>query len=187
MNRRQYLNYSLSIVSALYLAPEKLFAQPQKDWPALKVLHSNWQLLAPKNFEIVSVRPRIIISREEQKKRFTPLEVKVLFKEGTENPYSSPYNDETRPGIYTCRACSLPLFSSEMKYDSKTGWPSFFTSIPGHISKKADYKLIWPRIEYHCSKCGTHQGHVFNDGPAPTHERWCNNGVCLTFLAKNPI
>ena len=185
MNRRQYLHRSLSILSALYLVPTKLFAQPERDWPAIEVLQNGWRHLVPKNFDVVSLRPRINISRAEQAKRFTPLEIEVLFEEGTENPYSSPYNEETRPGIYTCRACSLPLFSSEMKYDSKTGWPSFFTSIPDHMSKKADYKLIWPRTEYHCSKCGSHQGHVFKDGPPHTYERWCNNGVCLNFIAKN--
>ncbi len=185
MNRRQYLHRSLSILSALYLVPTKLFAQPERDWPAIEVLQNGWRHLVPKNFDVVSLRPRINISRAEQAKRFTPLEIEVLFEEGTENPYSSSYNEETRPAIYTSRVCSLPLFSSEMKYDSKTGWPSFFTSILDHMSKKADYKLVWPRTEYHCSKCGSNQGHVFKDGPPPTYERWCNNGVCLNFIAKN--
>ena len=106
----------------------------------------------------------------------------VLFKEDTERPFSSALNDEKRRGIFVCRACDLPLFSSEMKYDSGTGWPSFFTNIPDHLDTKTDYKLIWPRTEYHCAKCGGHQGHVFDDGPAPTGERWCNNGVALRFI-----
>ena len=100
MNRRQYLNHSLSILSALYLSPRKLSAQPKRDLSAVEVLQNSWRFLVPENFDIVSLRPRINISRAEQAKRFTPLEVEVLFEEGTENPYSSRYNDETRPGIY---------------------------------------------------------------------------------------
>lgn len=106
----------------------------------------------------------------------------VLFEEDTERPFTSPLNDEKRAGIFVCRACNLPLFSSEMKYDSGTGWPSFFTSIPEHLATKTDFKLIWPRTEYHCVKCGGHQGHIFEDGPAPTGDRWCNNGLALRFI-----
>jgi peptide-methionine (R)-S-oxide reductase len=106
----------------------------------------------------------------------------VLFEEDTERPFSSALNDEKRPGIFVCRACDLPLFSSEMKYDSGTGWPSFFTAIPRHLDTKKDFKLIWPRTEYHCVKCGGHQGHVFDDGPQPTGKRWCNNGLALRFI-----
>ncbi len=106
----------------------------------------------------------------------------VLFEDGTERPFSSILNDEKRPGIFVCRARSLPLFSTEMKYDSGTGWPSFFTSIAGHLETSPDFKLIWPRTEYHCLKCGGHQGHLFKDGPASTGERWCNNGVGLHFI-----
>lgn len=107
----------------------------------------------------------------------------VLFEEDTEPPGSSLLNNEKRAGVFVCRACSLPLFTSEMKYESGTGWPSFFTSIPHHLSTRQDFKLILPRTEYHCSKCGGHQGHVFDDGPAPSGERWCNNGVALRFVA----
>ncbi len=106
----------------------------------------------------------------------------ILFEEDTERPFSSHLNDEKRPGVYVCRACALPLFSSEMKYDSGTGWPSFFTIIPDHLATKTDYKLIWPRTEYHCVKCGGHQGHIFDDGPEPTGDRWCNNGLALRFI-----
>jgi len=107
----------------------------------------------------------------------------VLFEEDTEPPFSSHLNLEKRPGLFVCRACRLPLFTSEMKYESGTGWPSFFTSIPGHLATKTDLKILIPRTEYHCVKCGGHQGHVFDDGPAPSGERWCNNGVALTFIA----
>jgi peptide-methionine (R)-S-oxide reductase len=91
--------------------------------------------------------------------------------------------DEKRAGEYRCAGCQLPLFTSEMKYDSGTGWPSFFDAIEGHVETKTDYKMILPRTEYHCARCGGHQGHVFKDGPAPTGQRWCNNGDALVFVA----
>ncbi|HLE19877.1 MAG TPA: peptide-methionine (R)-S-oxide reductase, partial [Vicinamibacteria bacterium] len=85
---------------------------------------------------------------------------------------------------FICAACFLPLFESAAKYDSGTGWPSFFQPIPGHLGTKRDFKLIFPRTEYHCIRCGGHQGHVFKDGPPPTGQRWCNNGVALKFVAE---
>ena len=106
----------------------------------------------------------------------------VLFREKTERPFSSPLDEEYGDGTYVCAACHLPLFSSEAKYDSETGWPSFYTAVEGHVDTKLDLKLIWPRTEYHCIRCGGHQGHVFNDGPDPTGERWCNNGLALRFI-----
>ncbi len=106
----------------------------------------------------------------------------VLRKEGTERPFTSPLNDEKRPGTFACAGCGLALFNTEQKFDSGTGWPSFFDTIEGHVGTKRDFKLIVPRTEYHCKRCGGHQGHVFNDGPAPTGLRYCNNGVALTFI-----
>ncbi|MEO0612123.1 MAG: peptide-methionine (R)-S-oxide reductase MsrB, partial [Pseudomonadota bacterium] len=105
----------------------------------------------------------------------------VLRREGTERPFSSPLNDEKRTGIFECAGCGLPLFASDTKYDSGTGWPSFFDFLPNALGTKTDYKLIVPRTEYHCARCGGHQGHVFKDGPAPTGLRYCNNGVALRF------
>jgi peptide-methionine (R)-S-oxide reductase len=108
----------------------------------------------------------------------------VLFEEATEPPYSHPLNDEKRPGTFLCVACGLPLFTSLAKFESGTGWPSFTQPIAGHTATKTDFKLILPRTEYHCIRCGGHQGHVFNDGPPPTGQRWCNNGLALRFIPE---
>lgn len=109
----------------------------------------------------------------------------VLFEEGTERAFTSPLNKVKQEGTYICAACNLPLFEAKAKFDSGTGWPSFYEPIEGHMGKKKDFKLILPRTEYHCVRCGGHQGHVFNDGPPPTGQRWCNNGVALRFVPKD--
>ena len=118
----------------------------------------------------------------EWRKLLTPQQFEVLREDGTERAGSSPLNDEKRKGEYVCAGCELALFTSDMKYDSGTGWPSFYTSIPGHLETSRDFKMIWPRTEYHCARCGGHQGHIFDDGPPPTGKRWCNNGVALKFV-----
>lgn len=117
----------------------------------------------------------------EWKERLAPDAYAVLRREATERPWSSPLNDEKRAGIYACAGCGLDLFRSETKYDSGTGWPSYYAPIEGRLGEKTDYKIVIPRTEYHCLRCGGHQGHVFKDGPAPTGLRYCNNGVALTF------
>lgn len=106
----------------------------------------------------------------------------VLFEEDTERAFSNPLNDEKRSGTYICAACFLPLFKSSHKFDSGTGWPSFWDVLPGAVGTRQDYRLVWPRTEYHCARCGGHQGHVFNDGPPPTGLRYCNNGLALEFV-----
>lgn len=122
--------------------------------------------------------------KDEWKQVVSPEAYDVLFREGTERSGTSPLNGEKREGTFVCAACNLPLFTSGTKFESGTGWPSFFDPIPGHVETKRDFKLIWPRTEYHCARCGGHQGHVFNDGPQPTGQRYCNNGVALAFVPE---
>ena len=122
------------------------------------------------------------LTSAEWEGRLTDLEFYVLREEGTERPGTSPLNAEKRGGTFVCAGCALPLFTSETKYESGTGWPSFFQPIDGAVETKVDRKLFVARTEYHCSRCGGHQGHVFKDGPRPTGLRYCNNGVALDFI-----
>ena len=127
---------------------------------------------------------KVTKSEEEWKHMLTPEQFDVLREEGTERPFTSPLLKEHRPGKFVCAGCGLELFASDKKFDSGTGWPSFFDVIPGHIETKSDNKLLMERTEYHCARCGGHQGHVFNDGPKPTGLRYCNNGVALKFMPE---
>jgi peptide-methionine (R)-S-oxide reductase len=120
----------------------------------------------------------------EWKKELTPEQYNVLRHAGTEPAFTSPLNSEKHAGTFVCAGCALPLFPSKFKFDSGTGWPSFFDAIPGHVETKTDYKIGIPRTEYHCARCGGHQGHRFEDGPAPTGLRYCNNGVALKFIPE---
>ena len=122
------------------------------------------------------------LSDAEWKARLSPDQYAVLRREGTERAGGSPLNGEKRSGRFVCAGCKLPLFSSDTKFESGTGWPSFFAPLPGAVVTKTDFKLLLPRTEYHCARCEGHQGHVFDDGPKPTGKRYCNNGVALKFV-----
>jgi peptide-methionine (R)-S-oxide reductase len=125
---------------------------------------------------------RVELSAAEWRKRLTPAQYDVLREHGTERAGTSELNREKRAGTYHCAGCDLPLFASAAKYESGTGWPSFFEPLPGAVGTSRDFKLILPRTEYHCARCEGHQGHVFDDGPRPSGKRYCNNGLALTFV-----
>jgi peptide-methionine (R)-S-oxide reductase len=156
-----------------------------KEMAMVEELQKNWKSLLAEGTELPSSTEPLALSKDEWRKRLSPEQFKILRLEGTERAGSSPLNDEKRPGVYVCAGCSLPLFTSAMKFDSGTGWPSYFTAIAGALETKRDFLLSLPRTEYHCKRCGGHHGHVFNDGPKPTGERWCNNGVALRFIPKD--
>jgi peptide-methionine (R)-S-oxide reductase len=153
-----------SLLTSLSVAAAGLLGLPQRADAAAKAADPAWNL-----------------SDAQWKARLSPAAYQVLRREGTERPFSSPLNTEKRNGTYHCAGCDLPLFSSKAKYDSGTGWPSFWQPLTGALGTTIDFKLIIPRTEYHCKRCGGHQGHVFGDGPRPTGKRYCNNGVALVF------
>ena len=181
MRRRSFLALLPAGSLAWVLAPRALAATGASGAPVAQ-LQQNWKtLLAPGANVALNTDP-LTKSEAEWKQTLDGPRFMVLRQEGTERPYSSPLNDEKRPGVFVCAGCTLPLFTSAMKYDSGTGWPSFFTLIPGRLATREDFKLIVPRTEYHCVRCRGHQGHVFDDGPQPTGLRYCNNGLALKFI-----
>ena len=121
------------------------------------------------------------LTEAEWRERLAPEQFAVLRDHGTERAFSSPLNDEERVGLYHCAGCDLAIYHSATKFDSGTGWPSFWAAIDGAVGTSRDFKLFVPRTEVHCARCGGHQGHIFSDGPAPTGERHCINGVAMTF------
>lgn len=175
-----------TFVFGLAAAPLTLgvHAAPPSTMKDIEALQKAWKTLLPAGATVPSPEEPLKLSKDEWKKRLPGESYKVLREEATERAGSSPLNDEKRPGIFACAGCGLPLFTSDMKYESGTGWPSFFTTIPGVFETKKDFFLIYPRTEYHCKRCGGHHGHLFDDGPAPTRQRWCNNGVALRFIPK---
>ena len=174
----------LKALAALSLGKTAYAASPAKNMKDIEALQKNWQSFLAAGATVPSAAEPLKLTKDEWKKRLPRDSYKVLREEGTEMAGTSPLNDEKRAGIFACAGCGLPLFSSDMKFDSGTGWPSFFTTIPGVFETKKDRLLIYVRNEYHCVRCGGHHGHVFDDGPAPTGLRYCNNGVALKFLLK---
>jgi peptide-methionine (R)-S-oxide reductase len=161
MHRRAVLGALAATAALSVLRPPLTRARATEgDWPPVEYTEEDWKALL-----------------DEDRYR-------ILFEEATERAFTSPLNDEKRTGTYVCAACFLPLFRSEDKYDSGTGWPSFTRPIEGRLDTKRDFKLILPRTEYHCARCDGHQGHVFEDGPRPTGQRWCNNGLALRFVPE---
>jgi peptide-methionine (R)-S-oxide reductase len=166
MHRRTVIRHMAAAMLLPTLIPLPLLARAERRSTVLasagatRVSHERWREILPRD------------------------RYRVLFEEHTEPAGSSPLDKEYRDGTYLCAACYQPLFDSADKFDSGTGWPSFIRPLEGAIGTKRDFRLIWPRTEYHCSNCGGHQGHVFNDGPPPTGQRWCNNGLALEFVPR---
>ena len=184
MLRRSFLTRIATLPLALWAGDRTLAAGKVSTSADVVALQNGWKTLLASNADVATTAEPLKLSNEEWKKRLSPAAYNVLREEGTERAGSSPLNNEKRPGVFACAGCALPLFTSEMKFESGTGWPSFFTMIPGALATKTDYKMIVPRTEYHCVRCGGHRGHLFDDGPAPTNQRYCNNGVALRFVPK---
>jgi peptide-methionine (R)-S-oxide reductase len=184
MNRRTLLKgLAVAPLMILFTRPGRA-AQQTGAIMSVEELQKNWKEYLADGADVVLTTEPLQRSDAEWKQSLTPQQFDVLRREGTERPFTSPLDAEKRPGVFVCAGCGLPLFTSAMKFDSGTGWPSFFTTIAGAFATRRDFKLIWPRTEYHCVRCGGHHGHVFDDGPPPTGERWCNNGVVLRFIPK---
>lgn len=174
INRRTALTLSaLALVPAIAIHSRDDKTMNDSDTDTELTLDSNPETITP-----------FKLSKQKWQERLSEQAYYVLREEGTERPFTSPLNDEKRDGEFVCAGCGLSLFKSQKKYDSGTGWPSFWQPIEGHVETKTDFKLIVPRTEYHCARCGGHQGHVFKDGPKPTGLRYCNNGVALKFIEK---
>ena len=184
MDRRGFIQRVVTFAALAAGSGRAAMAAAPPDNKALDELQKNWKSLLADGTAEVTPTPALKLSNDEWRKRLSPVEFNVLRDEGTERAGTSPLNAEKRAGVFVCAGCNLPVYTSAMKFESGTGWPSFFTAIPGAFANKKDFKLVLPRTEYHCVKCGGHHGHMFDDGPQPTGQRWCNNGVALKFIPK---
>src|SRR5213083_2553422 len=181
MQRRTLLK---ALVASAF-ASRAAYAAPPANMKGIEELQKDWKTFLPAGAAVPAPGEPLKLSKDEWKKRLPRESFHVLREEGTERAGTSPLNEEKRAGIFACAGCDLPLFTSEMKFESGTGWPSFFTHIPGVFDTKKDHYLIYARTEYHCKRCGGHHGHIFDDGPPPTGLRYCNNGVALKFVPKD--
>lgn len=182
MKRRQFS--AMLLTSPLLCSPwlHSLAADSgNRDMPDIEALQQQWRDFVPEGIEVPSPADRLDLNTSQWRSRLNGERFRILRENGTEPAFSSPLDGETRRGIYLCAGCGLPVFTSAMKYDSGTGWPSFFTTIADVFDTRQDFSMIWPRTEYHCVRCGGHHGHIFGDGPPPTGKRWCNNGLSLRF------
>ena len=184
MDRRNWLK-GLTAPSLTGLGRSAWAQKPAKGAVKVEELQKNWKTLLADGADVAASTEPLKLADAEWKKRLSPAAYNVLRHEGTERAGTSPLDHEKRAGVFVCAGCSLPLFTSAMKFDSRTGWPSYFTSIPGVFTEKTDYYLIYPRTEYRCARCDGHHGHIFKDGPPPTGLRYCNNGAALKFIPKD--
>jgi peptide-methionine (R)-S-oxide reductase len=182
MDRRGLLR---ALLAAPLAGASWLALAQRKGLAMVEELQQNWKTFLTAGVATPSAAEQVSLSKDEWRKRLSPAAYNVLREDGTERAGTSPLDREKRAGVFVCAGCDLPLFTSAMKFDSGTGWPSFFTTIPGVFTEKTDYYLIYPRTEYRCKRCGGHHGHVFKDGPPPTGLRYCNNGVALKFIPKD--
>lgn len=191
MKRRRFLQGTAAMLAApayMVQAQAELYGDDlsYKNLKPAKVVRKHWREYVPAGARERLPSPQkeyeFSVPRSAWHERLQPQRYNVLFESATEPKYSSDLLDVAEPGVFVCAACELPLFTTAMKFHSKTGWPSFYTYIPRTLKTQWDFLLVLPRKEYHCARCGGHQGHVFDGWPTPTGLRYCNNGVALKFL-----